>query len=86
MDIAPSDGLRKRFHGNPEGWEQFRAAYAHELEEPLVHAAVQTLRPRLRVGPVTRLFAARDEHRNNAVAQKAWLRRRGGRTRPIPPW
>ena len=84
-DIAPSDGLRKRFHGNPEGWEQFRAAYARELEEPLAHAAVQTLRERLRAGPVTLLFAARDEHRNNAVALKEWLEHRGGRARPITP-
>jgi uncharacterized protein YeaO (DUF488 family) len=84
-DIAPSDGLRKRFHGKPEDWEQFRAAYAGELEEPVAHAAVQTLRERLREGPVTLLFAARDEHRNNAVALKAWLEHRVGQTRRGPP-
>jgi len=85
-DIAPSDGLRKRFHGDPEGWERFRTAYARELEEPLAHAAVQTLRERLRAGPVTLLFAARDEHRNNAVALKEWLGQRGAaRARPSRP-
>jgi uncharacterized protein YeaO (DUF488 family) len=84
-DIAPSDGLRKRFHGNPEDWEQFRAAYAEELKEPLAHAAVQTLRERLREGPVTLLFAARDENRNNAVALKEWLEHRAGRAARIPP-
>ncbi len=84
-DIAPSDGLRKRFHGNPEDWEQFRAAYAEELKEPLAHAAVQTLRERLREGPVTLLFAARDENHNNAVALKEWLEQRAGRARRIPP-
>ena len=84
-EIAPSDALRKRFHGNPEGWEQFSAAYARELEEPLAHAAVQTLRQRLREGPVTLLFAARDAHRNNAAALKEWLEHRGRRARPIPP-
>lgn len=84
-DIAPSDGLRKRFHRNPEDWEQFRAAYAEELKEPLAHAAVQSLRERLREGPVTLLFAARDENHNNAVALKEWLEHRAGRARRIPP-
>jgi uncharacterized protein YeaO (DUF488 family) len=84
-DIAPSDGLRKRFHGNPEAWEQFCAAYAHELQEPLAQAALQTLRQRLRAGPVTLLFAARDAHRNNAVALKEWLQHSGGRPRPVSP-
>jgi uncharacterized protein YeaO (DUF488 family) len=78
-DIAPSDGLRKRFHGHPEDWEQFRAAYAEELREPLAHAAVQTLREHSRHGPVTLLFAARDAEHNNAVALRAWLRSHPGR-------
>jgi uncharacterized protein YeaO (DUF488 family) len=30
---------------------------------------------RLRQGPVTLLYAARDERRNNAVALRAWLER-----------
>jgi uncharacterized protein YeaO (DUF488 family) len=81
-DIAPSDGLRKRFHGKPEDWEQFRAAYAGELEEPVAHSAVQTLRERLHQGPVTLLFAARDEHHNNAVALKEWLERHARRGPP----
>ena len=31
-DIAPSDALRKRFHGHPEDWDEFRKAYAAELK------------------------------------------------------
>jgi uncharacterized protein YeaO (DUF488 family) len=77
-DIAPSDGLRKRFHGKREDWEQFRAAYADELEAPVAHSAVQTLCERLRQGPVTLLFAARDEHHNNAEALKEWLEHHAG--------
>lgn len=74
-DIAPSDALRKRFHGKPEDWELFCAAYAEELLA--VPAAVQELRDRIRSGPVTLLYAARDERHNNAVALRLWLERQG---------
>jgi uncharacterized protein YeaO (DUF488 family) len=77
-DIAPSDTLRKRFHGMPDDWEAFRAAYAEELESPASQAAAQKLLARLRNGPVTLLYAARDEERNNAVALKLWLEQRTG--------
>jgi uncharacterized protein YeaO (DUF488 family) len=75
-DLAPSDALRRRFHGDPNGWDAFRAGYFAELERPAAQAAVRDLRDRLRHGPVTLLFAARDETRNNAVALKEWLDRR----------
>lgn len=74
-DIAPSDALRKRFHGHPDEWEAFREAYAFELEG--AQAAIGELLDRLRQGQVTLLYAARDESHNNAVALKAWLARRG---------
>lgn len=74
-DIAPSDALRKRFHGKPDDWDEFRAAYAAELESAGAQAAAKDLLDRLRNGPVTLLYAARDEDRNNAVALKAWLER-----------
>lgn len=74
-DIAPSDALRRRFHGKPEDWEGFCKAYFAELEAEPAQAALAELRSRLRKGPVTLLYAARDEERNNAVALKAWLER-----------
>jgi uncharacterized protein YeaO (DUF488 family) len=74
-EIAPSQALRKRFHGRRDGWEAFRAAYAAELQDEAHQAAVQDILGRLREGPVTLLYAARDEERNNAVALKAWLER-----------
>lgn len=77
-EIAPGDALRKRFHGKPEDWNAFRAAYAAELELPAAQAAVHTLREHLRAGPVTLLFAARDEQHNNAVALRHWLTRHHG--------
>ncbi|HEX9448469.1 MAG TPA: DUF488 domain-containing protein [Dongiaceae bacterium] len=75
-DIAPSHELRNRFHGQPADWTAFCTAYAAELEDPVAQAAVTELRSYLRQGPVTLLYAARDEQRNNAVALKAWLERR----------
>ena len=78
-DIAPSDALRKRFHGHPEDWDEFRAAYAAELKGEEAQDAVKELRGHLRKGMVTLLYAARDEEHNNAVALKQWLTRRRGR-------
>ncbi|HWA44632.1 MAG TPA: DUF488 family protein [Hypericibacter adhaerens] len=77
--IAPSDALRKRFHGHPENWDRFCAAYEKELAGPEAQAAAQELHERLRQGPVTLLYASRDEHHNNAVALKAWLAGKGKR-------
>jgi uncharacterized protein YeaO (DUF488 family) len=74
-EIAPSDALRHRFHGNPANWKEFRAAYAAELAAPAAQAAVKALREQLRKVPVTLLYASRDEEHNNAVALKAWLER-----------
>jgi uncharacterized protein YeaO (DUF488 family) len=78
-DIAPSAALRKRFHGKPDDWDAFCAAYYAELESAAAQAAAKELLGGLRKGPVTLLYAARDEHRNNAVALKAWLERRHAR-------
>ncbi|HLP66997.1 MAG TPA: DUF488 domain-containing protein [Rhizobium sp.] len=72
-DIAPSDALRKRFHGKPQDWEEFRTAYFAELKAPAAGAAADILRRHLDEGPVTLLYAARDEVHNNAVALRDWL-------------
>ena len=72
-DIAPSDALRKRFHGHPEDWDEFRKAYAAELKQ--AGEAFKELRGHLRKGTVTLLYAARDAERNNAVALMQWLGR-----------
>ena len=77
-EIAPSDVLRRRFHGDPAGWEDFKTAYYAELEQPPAQSAVRELFDRLSREPVTLLFAARDETHNNAVALKEWLDERAG--------
>ena len=72
-EIAPSDALRHRFHDDPGGWEDFKTAYYAELERAPAQSAVRDLLERLTREPVTLLFAARDETRNNAVALKEWI-------------
>jgi len=74
-EIAPSDALRHRFHGHPADWKEFCAAYAAELAAPAAQVAAKALREQMRKGPVTLLYASRDETHNNAVALKAWLER-----------
>ncbi len=76
-DIAPSDTLRHEFHGHPDRWAEFRAAYAAELGSPPAQAALATLEEKLKEGPVTLLYAARDEDHNNAEALLLWLNERG---------
>jgi uncharacterized protein YeaO (DUF488 family) len=74
-----SDALRRRFHRDPAAWGDFKAAYYAELEEVRGQSAAHTLLDQLTREPVTLLFAARDETRNNAVALREWLDERSGR-------
>ena len=74
-EVAPSDALRKRFHGHPDKWDAFVTAYRKELEKEPAKTAAENLRQRIRHEPVTLLYAARDEDHNNAVALKALLER-----------
>jgi uncharacterized protein YeaO (DUF488 family) len=77
-EIAPSDALRRRLHMDPSAWDHFKTAYAAELKQAAAQSALHALLDRLTGGPVTLLYAARDETRNNAVALKEWLEDRVG--------
>jgi uncharacterized protein YeaO (DUF488 family) len=72
-DVAPSDTLRRRFHGNPATWDKFVTTYARELAQEPAATAAADLRALGRKQPVTLLYAARDETHNNAVALKKLL-------------
>ena len=72
-DLSPSDALRKRLHADPSGWDEFVAGYARELDADPARAAVATLRDKIAEGPVTLLFSAKSEDRNNATALRDWL-------------
>lgn len=73
-DVAPSDALRKTFHGNPERWSEFVDAYRAELAREPARSAASELRKMIAKGPVTLLFASKDGERNNAVALKQVLK------------
>ena len=64
-DIAPSTALRKWFGHDPARWQEFRRRYAAEIRD---HAdQLAELRAAARKGPITLVFAARDERHNDAV-------------------
>src|SRR3954470_21771899 len=71
-DVAPSTELRKWFSHDPEKWLLFRSHYFRELDSrpeawrPIVSAA--------RRGTVTLVYSSHDEHHNNAVALKDYVR------------
>lgn len=75
-DIAPSTALRQKFHGHPEAWDDFVSAYKRELTGAEAQLAAAELEALMRKGPVTLLYAARDDAHNNAVALKTWLEKR----------
>ena len=73
-EVAPSTELRRWFGHDPRKWAEFRKRYRAELEDK--GDAITTLRERLEEGPVTFLFAAKDEEHNSAIALKEYLERR----------
>ncbi|RMF38257.1 MAG: DUF488 family protein [Alphaproteobacteria bacterium] len=73
-DAAPSDALRRWFGHDPGRWEDFARRYREELAAN--PEAVEDLLALCREGPVTLIFAARDEAHNNAVVLRDWLAER----------
>ncbi len=73
-DLAPSDGLRKWFHGHPDGWMSFRKRYLKELaRQEAADALVELYRLAGRRKKLTLLFASKNEERNNAVVLRDLL-------------
>jgi len=70
-DLAPSPGLRTWFGHDPAKWEEFQRRYRRELAGK--GGLLETLRRKVREGPVTLLYAARDEAHNAALALKRFL-------------
>ena len=77
-ELAPSDELRHWFAHDPERWEEFQQRYIEELEESDNKSPIEELRQKARQGPVTLVFAAKDEEKNNAVVLKKFLEQRLG--------
>ena len=71
--VAPSTALRRWFGHDPEKWTEFIRRYRHELrQQPLALSRLRALVRTHRV--VTLVYAARDEHHNNAVVLRQLLR------------
>ncbi len=66
-EIAPSADLRRWFDHRPDRWEKFRELYILELEVPSNAVHLDRLRSLSKKKTLTLLYAARDEHHNNAT-------------------
>ena len=69
--VAPSPELRKWFGHDPARWEQFQERYRRELREK--KDDIRLLKQKGKEGPVTLVYAARDEERNGALVLKRLL-------------
>jgi uncharacterized protein YeaO (DUF488 family) len=69
-ELAPSDELRRWFGHVPERFAEFRARYRRELDAHEAKLAELLARE----GPLTIVYAARDEQHNNAVVLAERLR------------
>lgn len=70
-EASPSTELRKTFGHDPDHWGEFKRRYFSELERN--PEALAPLLAEVRRGPVTLVYAAKDETHNNAVALKEFV-------------
>jgi uncharacterized protein YeaO (DUF488 family) len=71
--IAPSTELRMWFSHDPAKWEEFQRRYHAELQQN--RDQLRLLLREARKGPVTLLYGAKDELRNEAVVLQRLLKR-----------
>jgi uncharacterized protein YeaO (DUF488 family) len=72
-EVAPTTELRKWFGHNPARWSEFQERYRDELKKNA--ASFLDLKREAESGPITLLFAAKDEERNEAVVLRSVLER-----------
>lgn len=70
-DVAPSASLRQWFGHDPARWVEFRQRYRKELKEH--DKEIDELRGLARHGPITLVYAARDQAHNEAVVLRDFL-------------
>ena len=72
-EIAPSNELRKLFHGKDD-FVGFRKAYFQELEQNgQASDFLAECREKLQSGNVTFIYASKNNQENNAVVLKEWV-------------
>jgi uncharacterized protein YeaO (DUF488 family) len=81
-ELAASARLRRWFGHDPARWTDFARRYREELRTPAARRTLADLARRAAEGPVTIVYAARDEAHNNAVVirdevTRRWRSRRG---------
>jgi uncharacterized protein YeaO (DUF488 family) len=72
-DLAPSPELRKWYSHDLARWEEFRRRYLAELDEK--RDEVRELKQRLKDGPVTFVYAAKDSEHNSALVLREYVER-----------
>ncbi|PPD46547.1 MAG: hypothetical protein CTY15_00520 [Methylocystis sp.] len=72
-DLSPSHELRRWFAHKPEHWEEFLKRFREELGRPRAREEIEAVQKLARKGPVTLVFAAREEEMNNAAALRDYL-------------
>jgi uncharacterized protein YeaO (DUF488 family) len=70
-DIAPSQELRTWYSHDVAKWPQFRERYYAELKTK--KDLILLLKQKIKEGPVTLIYAARDEQHNSALALKLFI-------------
>jgi uncharacterized protein YeaO (DUF488 family) len=75
-ELAPSARLRRWFGHDPARWKGFAERYRAELRAPSARSTLADLARRATAGPVTIVYAARDEEHNNAAVVRDEVRRR----------
>ena len=71
-DIAPSNELRQWFSHDPAKWQKFREEYLKELKHSS-SPEIETIHQLSDLGPVTLVYAAKDEAHNQAVVLKEYI-------------
>ena len=75
-DLGPSTVLRQWFNHDSSRWEEFCRRYQAELKEK--STLLTTIKEEAKTSPVTLLYSAKDEQRNQAVALRNFILKRAG--------
>jgi uncharacterized protein YeaO (DUF488 family) len=70
-ELAPSSPLREWFAHDPSRWSGFKRRYTRQLQRQSTE--IMQLVEMAEQGPVTLVFAAKDEEHNNAVVLRDFL-------------
>ena len=70
-EVAPSNELRKAFHGEKMEWVEFKKRYLKELGNCKEH--LEVLRKKAEEEKVTLVYGAKDEEQNQAVVLREVL-------------